>query len=79
MGFVPGEFTGKVAENDRPFFHERLQPVVAYDKAFKNSSLQELPMVREAGENDGTANYKYIFWVAASGVIEGMKVTNLPH
>jgi len=74
MGFAPGEFAGKVAESDSPFFHKRLQPVVAKDKAFKNGALSELPQLRSVEDIDLEANYKRI-WAEARSVLEGMNAT----
>ena len=74
MGFAPGEFAGKVAESDGPFFHKHLQPVVARNKAFKNSSMAELPQLRSVEDIDLESNYKRI-WAEAKSVLEGMNAT----
>ncbi|MEL7330289.1 MAG: type IV secretory system conjugative DNA transfer family protein, partial [Cyanobacteria bacterium J06559_1] len=69
MRFAPGEFTGKVAEGNPPFFHAQLRAVSSYNKHFRNASLKELPVLAQVTAADIADNYERI-WVEAKGILE---------
>ena len=71
MGFAPGEFAGKVAESNTPFFHTQLKPVASYDRAFRPQRLQALPCLRQEEAIAVDVHYRRI-WAEAQGVLAQM-------
>ena len=70
MRFSPGEFAGKVAQGDPPFFHTRLRAVSSYDATFRNECLHDLPLGPSVDEAAMAANYQRI-WQEAKSIVAG--------